>query len=567
MNDTSEEAENRSRNAGKKIDDETCQFKDFPELKTVIFSGETAEATPRGEFDTGENRTVALADSTSRSKPQLPEQFGRYAIVKELGSGMMGTVFLARDTQLDRLVALKVPQFGDDPEQKTLARFYREARSMATLRHPNLCPVHDVGEIDGITYLTMAYIEGNPLSESLKQDRLSGDQAATLIRKLALALQEAHQAGIVHRDLKPANIMVDKRGEPVIMDFGLARREHEGEARLTSAGSILGTPGYMSPEQIQGDPEKMGPPSDVYSLGVILYELLAERIPFEGPIAKVLMEIMNEEPVPPSQLRDGVNPVLEAVCMKAMAKQTEDRYGSAGELAAALGKYLRAQNQGTDQLADTEQVEIVIAEDSSAQAMFLGKALLENGYNVRRGKNGQEALSLVRDRKPTLVISDVEMPVMDGYELCRAIKSDKNLRDIPVVLLSTLSDPEDIINGLRVGADNYVTKPYEISFLLARIDSLLSTPCTRKKDETKEQLDVTVAGKSYTVMSDSQQMLNLLISTFESAVQRNSELMAVKQRLTTVQEDLKSKNTNLREITLELKDLRTHIKDIQEERG
>ncbi len=285
--------------------------------------------------------TPSLSDSSNRTS--LPEQFGRYRILKQLGKGGMGSVYLAHDTELDRKVALKVPHFTEAEGKNVRDRFYREARSAATLHHANICPVYDVGEMDGTLYLTMAYIEGESLSRFVDPNKpLTQRQVATLVRKLALALQEAHSRGVIHRDLKPSNVMISKRGEPVVMDFGLARRTTKGEVRLTQTGAIIGTPAYMSPEQVNGDLEAMGPQSDVYSLGVILYELLAGRLPFEGPMASVLAQIIAKEPVPPSMIRPGVDPALEAVCLKAMAKSIPDRMRSMADFAAALGEFLKA---------------------------------------------------------------------------------------------------------------------------------------------------------------------------------------------------------------------------------
>src|SRR5262249_2475853 len=158
----------------------------------------------------------------STSMIQLPEQFGRYRIKKRLGHGGMGAVYLAHDERLDRQVALKVPHFGPDIDPEILQRFYREARAAATFVHPNVCPIYDVDECDGVPYLTMAFIEGKPLADVIKSGKpLVQTQAAAVCRKIALALQEAHKRGIIHRDLKPGNIMINKRLEPVIMDFGL----------------------------------------------------------------------------------------------------------------------------------------------------------------------------------------------------------------------------------------------------------------------------------------------------------------------------------------------------------
>jgi N-acetylneuraminic acid mutarotase len=271
----------------------------------------------------------------------LPEAFGRYQIVKKLGQGGMGSVYLAHDTQLDRQVALKVPQFSPQDDPQVLQRFLREARAAATIQHPNLCPVYDAGEIGGVHYLTMAYLEGHLLSEYVRPEEPPPErQTASLVRTLALALQEAHTHGIVHRDLKPANVFVDRRGEPVIMDFGLARRTTGEDVAITQNGALLGTPAYMAPEQARGKGEAVGPACDIYGLGVILYELLTGQRPFRGQLLEVLSQILTEEPEPPSKHRPDLDRSLEAICLKALAKRPEDRYASMAEFAAALTGYL-----------------------------------------------------------------------------------------------------------------------------------------------------------------------------------------------------------------------------------
>ena len=278
---------------------------------------------------------------------KLPREFGRYRILKKLGKGGMGSVYLAHDTQLDRQVALKIPHFHSDDGPDILERFYTEARSAAALSHPNLCPVHDVGELDGIAYLTMAYIEGRPMSAYVDPEKpLPQRQGAAVVRKLALALQEAHKHGVIHRDLKPDNVMINQRNQPVIMDFGLARQVKRGDIRLTQTGDLMGTPAYMSPEQVEGDPQAMGTSCDIYSLGVILYELLTGHLPFEGSVASVLGQIVQVEPAAPSTHRADVDAELEAICLKAMAKKPEERYASMQELANALAEYLRHSQSG-----------------------------------------------------------------------------------------------------------------------------------------------------------------------------------------------------------------------------
>lgn len=304
-------------------------------------------SSPNSGSQSHDDETVVRSDDASApndggAAPPLPSDFGRYTIEKTLGQGGMGAVYLAHDSQLDRKVALKVPRFRKNEQPDVIERFFREARSMATLTHPNLCPVFDVGEHEGIHFLTMAYIEGEELSQRLKKPAASAFEPVDVIRKVALALEEAHRAGLVHRDLKPSNIMVDHRGEPIVMDFGLARRDRQGEAEITQTGAIVGTPAYMPPEQIEGEAHNVGPTADIYSLGVIFYQLLCGRLPFGGAVAAVLSSVLTKEPDPPSLHRPSVDPALEAVCLKAMAKVAADRYQSMGELVAALDEFTAA---------------------------------------------------------------------------------------------------------------------------------------------------------------------------------------------------------------------------------
>ncbi|CAN5910106.1 hypothetical protein BH23PLA1_BH23PLA1_25570 [soil metagenome] len=264
--------------------------------------------------------------------------FGRYRIDRLLGRGGMGAVYLAFDTELHRAVALKVPHFSAEVSSEILQRFRREARAAAGFDHPNLCPVFDVGQFEGKYYLTMPYIEGQPMTSLLKNGPLPERRAAEVIRTLANALQEAHGKGVIHRDLKPQNIMVHPRRGLVVMDFGLARRSLAEDSLLTQSGALLGTPAYMAPEQVDGDPKSIGPATDVYALGVILYQLLTARLPFQGSTTSVLVQIKTAEPQLPSTLRPGLSQRLEAICRRAMAKRPEDRYGSMAELAAALSQ-------------------------------------------------------------------------------------------------------------------------------------------------------------------------------------------------------------------------------------
>ena len=328
---------------------------------------DTVAATPPvGSFATLPQQTGTPQAAPGKLPEKLPAPFGRYELLKLLGQGGMGAVYLARDTQLDRLVALKVPFFTATDDPHVLQRFLREARAAATLHHANVCPVFDVGQIDGIHYLTMAYIEGRTLAEVLRSDRkpATPQQAAALVRKLALALEQAHRKNVIHRDLKPGNIMLARGGEPIIMDFGLAHRGETGDVRLTQQGTVIGTPAYMAPEQAKGAIEQMGPSCDIYSLGVILYEVLTGELPFSGNTFTLLAQLLVDDPPPPSSHRPDIDDRIESICLKAIAKKPVDRYASMAEFAADLTDYLKSSDRTLPPGAPPPSAELPFAETS-----------------------------------------------------------------------------------------------------------------------------------------------------------------------------------------------------------
>ncbi|MAF65973.1 MAG: hypothetical protein CMJ84_10005 [Planctomycetes bacterium] len=297
---------------------------------------ETREWSPEGAAPLG-----SQGERPDTLDADIPRQIGRYKVLRKLGQGGMGTVVLAHDAVLDRKVALKLPRFDPRDGAEAIERFYREARAMATVHHPNLCPIYDVGEHDGCPYLTMAYIDGQSLTEEIDSaGPIEPHEAVRLVRKLALAMHVAHEAGILHRDLKPSNVMIDQKGEPFITDFGLASRDCQTEAELTQSGMVIGSPAYMAPEQVSGSRGAVGPHTDVYAFGVILYQLLCGRRPFEGAVLAVLGQITSgKSPTPLSTVAD-VDEQLEAICLKAMAHDVDSRFQSAAELAEALRTYL-----------------------------------------------------------------------------------------------------------------------------------------------------------------------------------------------------------------------------------
>jgi eukaryotic-like serine/threonine-protein kinase len=264
---------------------------------------------------------------------------GRFEVLAVLGRGSFGTVYRARDPQLDRVVALKVLHSGNLARRSEIDRFLREARSMAQLSHRAIVPVHEVGEHDGMPFIVSELIDGVPLSERIKLERPTAVEAATLVADVAEALDYAHVHGVIHRDVKPSNIMIGVGGRPCIMDFGLAKRDAD-DITMTMVGELLGTPAYMSPEQAGGEGYRVDRRSDVYSLGVVLYELLTGERPFSGSRTILIQQVLHVEPRSPRMVDDRVPRDLETVCLKAMAKEPSRRYGSAALLAADLRRYL-----------------------------------------------------------------------------------------------------------------------------------------------------------------------------------------------------------------------------------
>jgi serine/threonine protein kinase len=265
----------------------------------------------------------------------------RYRLERRLGKGGMGVVHLAFDLMLGRKVALKIPHVDHALDPALVKRFQREARIAAGFDHPNLCPVYDFNQVGDVQYLTMPYIEGRPLSTLLEGGLVAPRRAAEIVATLAMALAVAHRRGVVHRDLKPANIMVSSEGKLVIMDFGIARSAHAADSLHTATGAVLGTPAYMAPEQVHGNLDAIGPCTDIYCLGVIFYQLLTGRPPFQGNAQWVCVQIANDAPTPPAELRFGLDPSLEAICLKAMAKEPSHRYRTMEEMAGALESALK----------------------------------------------------------------------------------------------------------------------------------------------------------------------------------------------------------------------------------
>jgi serine/threonine-protein kinase len=264
-----------------------------------------------------------------------------YEILGVLGRGGMGVVYDARQIALKRRVALKMVTSGAHTGPAERTRFQIEAEAVAALQHPNIVQIYEVGEHDGIPYFSLEYVGGGSLEKKIKRQPMPPRDAAGLVQSLAVAMDYAHERGIVHRDLKPANVLMTADGLPKITDFGLAKRLGDSDSSQTQAGTILGTPSYMAPEQAEGEVKEVGTLADVYSLGAVLYQLLTGRPPFQGTTLLETLELVRtQEPVPVRQLQPKVARDLETICLKCLQKQPAKRYIDAGALATDLGHFL-----------------------------------------------------------------------------------------------------------------------------------------------------------------------------------------------------------------------------------
>ena len=276
-------------------------------------------------------------------KPPIehPKRIGRYRIEKVLGKGGFGLVYLAHDEQLDRPVAIKVPHAKLISKPEDAEAYLAEARTVANLDHPDIVPVFDVGSTDDCPcYVVSKYIEGTDLATRIKQQRIKYCDAAELVATVAEALHYAHKQGLVHRDVKPGNILIDGDGKPFVVDFGLALREEN----IGKGPKYAGTPAYMSPEQARGEGHRVDGRSDIFSLGVVFYELLAGRQPFRGDTqAELFEQVTSCEARPLRQYDEKLPKELERICHKAMAKRASERYSSAHDMAEDLRLFLREQ--------------------------------------------------------------------------------------------------------------------------------------------------------------------------------------------------------------------------------
>ncbi len=439
-----------------------------------------------------------------------PQNIGKYAIQGVLGHGAMGCVYRGFDPAISRAVAIKAISksvVGVDAVLHThlVQRFRHEARAAGRLVHPHIVQIYDYGEDDELAYIVMELVNGKTLAEHLRQE-VSYDmrEVGEIIRQLLDALQHAHAAGVVHRDVKPSNILINNDGRIKISDFGIARIE---SSHLTHVGDVIGTPHYMAPEQFLG--QDVGPQADLFSVGVIAYELLVGRKPFTGTAATLMQQVLNLTPVDPSQVNWRLSPLMDRVLHTALAKQPADRFQNAREFAAAFDEAIAASlhaaaaggpaQAGTAapdgaallkaaQLitsvspvpaaaadADTPRLPAgesaitldigvrkarLLVIDDEERVLTALKSLFRDRYHVFTTTDGFKALDFMRKFQVHVIISDQRMPVMPGVELLRRSRevSPRSVR----ILLTGYSDLAAIVGSINDGeVYRFISKPWD----------------------------------------------------------------------------------------------------------
>ena len=433
-----------------------------------------------------------------------PQKIGKYDIQDVLGKGGMGSVYRGFDPAISRAVAIKAiskGMVGEEDLKHIMQRFRHEAQAVGRLVHPRIVQIYDFGEDENVAYIVMELVNGKTLAQHLQQELVyEMREVAEIIHQLLDGLAHAHAAGVIHRDVKPSNILIKNDGRIKISDFGIARIE---SSQLTQVGDVLGTPHYMAPEQFMG--ADIGLQADLYSVGVIAYELLAGRKPFIGNSAKVMHQVMNQVPVNPSTLNSKLSPLLDRVLQKALSKKREDRFQNAREFAdafqaaidaslavngaapaaaapdaAALLQAARLLTTAAPAAATTgerdvsmfltgdsaisldtgvKQARLLLVDDEERILSAL-KSLFRQRYHVFTTTDGNKALDFMGKYHVHVIISDQRMPIMPGVELLRRSQgiSPTSVR----ILLTGYSDLASIVGSINDGeVYRFISKPWD----------------------------------------------------------------------------------------------------------
>ncbi|HEY6390974.1 MAG TPA: protein kinase, partial [Bryobacteraceae bacterium] len=388
-----------------------------------------------------------------------------YRVVSRLGQGGMGAVYLADDTRLGRRVALKVltPEVAADPDR--MQRFVQEAKLASALTHPNVAYIHEIGQDGELWFLAMEYVDGSPLSARIQEGALKVSGILQIGIQVADALDDAHSKGIVHRDIKPANLMLTPRGHVKVLDFGLAKLEKalkntQDTQLLTSAGLVLGTVEYMSPEQALG--REVDHRTDIFSLGVVLYEMATGRLPFAGAnSSETMARILQAQPDAMARFNYEAPEELERVVRKCLEKERERRYQSARELLVDLKNLER--DSGAQRAADVpsrserRRIGAVIVDDEEL-ARGLLREYLDSVADIEilaECANGFEAVKAISEHKPDIVFLDVQMPKLDGFEVLELIDSS-------VAVIFVTAYDQYAMRAFDAHAVDYLLKPFAL---------------------------------------------------------------------------------------------------------
>ena len=436
-------------------------------------------------------------------------QIGQYELRSALGTGGMGVVYEAFHPRLEKRVAIKIlhPRLAED--STLVERFLDEGRAAARIRHPHVVDITDVGSIDGVPYLVMELLEGETLADKIARDAPLGESALVdIVLPICSALEAAHEMGVLHRDLKPENVFLARIGtqsaaHPKIVDFGIAKvRDAKARVYATSRSVLVGTPYYMPVEQAR-DSSTVDERADQYSLGVIAYECLTGRRPFEGEgTVQVLGAVAAGHFTRPRALVPSLSPELESVVLRAMARDREHRFPSMRELAIALmphasgkARFHWAPAFGQASIAPPANdssaafrwapqrsgpARILVIEDEESIRENLVELLELEGYAAPWADSGERGLALARAEPIDLVLCDVTLPGLSGHDLLRALRADAATADLPFVFLTGLAEPGHVRAGMKLGADDYLTKPFARDDLLDAVRTRLARVAARE---------------------------------------------------------------------------------------